>query len=98
MSLKAKYKGALVFKSAMMIFFPDLIIWQTKNAESFLKEDSDIINSIASFIQEHQTDGIGLPSKKIRETLTQKVAQMRKKYRKPHKIMRKYLLLNHYMF
>ena len=79
--LKVQSKGQLVFKAAMDVFRPKLQDWEFATAEKLLKESSGIIDSILSFIQKYQVDGIGFPRSSVRSALTQKVADSRKKLR-----------------
>lgn len=80
--LKARMKSSLVFKAAMMVFYPIEEQWCSKNADTFYSECPDIIRAIVYFIQTNQQDGLGFPENLARPALTQKCAELRKKIKK----------------
>lgn len=53
--LEAGLKLKHVFKATMLVFFPDEAYWETRNADSFFKQSTDLISATVEFVNEHQT-------------------------------------------
>ena len=85
--LEAGYSRMLVFKSAMLVFFPDEACWGTRNADSFFRESDSTIEAVIEFINEYHSlhsseQKVRFNTQLARKCLTEKASDIKKKLRK----------------
>ena len=86
--LEAGLKLKHVFKATMLVFFPDETYWETRNADAFFKQSTDIISATVEFVNDH-TKPQSFPAhterfteRLARAAITQKCSEIKKKLRK----------------